>query len=340
MTLGSRARSRAARTGRTVFEHLPASAREGIRRNRDLLRGLLQLKHNQATLARRLAQLERTVARPGAAPSEVADERFPPGIRSRLCTQAQLDEPWYARWCEVFGEPPRANRKLWEHAYIAHTLDSLDMLQAGRRGVGFGVGRERLVSLFAGLGCEIVATDLPAGAREARTWVAAGQHGALEDLLRPALCAPGQFQKLVSRNAVDMRSLPSDLVGFDFCWSACALEHLGSLEAGMRFVHDSLATLVPGGVAVHTTELNLSSADETVASGPTVLYRRRDLQTLSRQLEAAGHEVAALALEPGGGVLDEYVALPPFVAEPHLAVWFKGFATTSVALVIRAGGRP
>ena len=35
---------------------------------------------------------------------------------------------------------------------------------------------------------------------------------------------------------VDMRAIPTDLRGFDFAWSSCALEHLGSLGAGMAFV--------------------------------------------------------------------------------------------------------
>jgi SAM-dependent methyltransferase len=319
-----------------AFERLPAPARDGFRRNRDVFRGLVQLKRNHAMLARRVAALEAAVDGIRPPPAEVADERFPPGIRSRPCTQAQLREPWFETWCEALGVAPRAHRKLWEHAYIAQVLDSLAMLQPGRRGLGFGVGREPLVALFAGRGCEIVATDLPPTAEEARAWANTGQHGRAEDLMRPRLCPPAQFQKLVTTRPVDMRALPPDLVGFDFCWSACSLEHLGSLEAGLEFIRRSLATLVPGGVAVHTTEFNVASDDATVTSGPTVLYRRRDLEALVAELEAAGHEVAALSLERGREVLDEYVDLPPYVDEPHLTILFKQFLTTSVALVVRA----
>jgi SAM-dependent methyltransferase len=133
-----------------------------------------------------------------------------------------------------------------------------------------------------------------------------------------------------------MRSIPDELRDFDFCWSACSLEHLGSLDEGLRFIERSLATLAPGGIAVHTTEYNLTSNDATPDHGHTVLYRRRDLEQMVERLEAAGHEVAALDLDRGAGVFDEYVDLPPYGNDPHLAVWYKNYTTTSIALVVRA----
>ena len=106
-------------------------------------------------------------------------------------------------------------------------------------------------------------------------------------------------------------------------------------EAGLDFVTHSLDTLHPGGVAIHTTEFNVTSNDETVEDGPVVLYRRRDLEGLVAKLETAGHEVAALDLEPGTGLLDEYADVPPFLDGPHIRLALRGHVTTSVALVIR-----
>ncbi|MBV8302888.1 MAG: hypothetical protein JOZ04_01660 [Acidimicrobiia bacterium] len=136
-----------------------------------------------------------------------------------------------------------------------------------------------------------------------------------------------------------MTDVPDDLRGFDFCWSLCAMEHLGSLEAGLHFVERSLDCLRPGGVAVHTTELNLSSDVSTLDGGTTVLYRKRDLESLVAQLEAGGHKVAPLDLDPGDGVLDAYVDGPPWIdwpGRPVLRVDVEGFVTTSFALVITA----
>jgi hypothetical protein len=82
---------------RSVFERLPTPVREDITRKRGELRSIGQVKINQALLAKRLADLE---AGQVAAPTpyeEVPDPRFPDGVRSRLCTQAQLSEPWFQR---------------------------------------------------------------------------------------------------------------------------------------------------------------------------------------------------------------------------------------------------
>lgn len=322
---------------RSLLDRLPAPARVRIRSNRDAFRGLVQLKRNQAMLAARIARLEEGREQAGQVADDLPDPHFPPGVRSRVCTQAQLAEPWFRTWCDALGQPPRAHRKLWEHAYLAHVLDTLGMLRPGTRGLGFGVGREALVALFAGRGCAIVATDLPPAAEEARAWRNTHQYAdGLEGLVRDALCDRARFHELVTWRPVDMRAVPDDLTGFDFCWSACSFEHLGSLEAGLDFVERSVATLAPGGVAVHTTEYNLTSDEATVAAGPTVLYRKRDLLALAARLEAAGHRVAALELDPGEGVLDEYVDVPPYFEEPHLRVWYGPFTTTSLALVIRA----
>ena len=49
--------------------------------------------------------------------------------------------------------------------------------------------------------------------------------------------------------------------------------------------------LRPGGVAVHTTEYNVSSNEDTLETGGTVLFRRRDVDDLERRLRDAGHSI-------------------------------------------------
>jgi hypothetical protein len=106
----------------------------------------------------------------------------------------------------------------------------------------------------------------------------------------------------------------------------------------MNFVARALALLRPGGVAVHTTELNTSSDSDTVTEGRTVLYRARDLRALRDRLTASGHDVAPLDLSRGNDTLDRFVDLPPYEpSEPHLTLIFRGYSTTSTALIIRKG---
>jgi hypothetical protein len=317
---------------------LPESVRKDLTRRRAEIRGLGQLKRNQALLALRLARLEQGVAPAPPADAEIVpDPRFPDAVRSRLCTQAQLREPWFHTWCDALAEPPHAHRKTWEFTYIAEVLDALGLLEPGRRGLGFGVGREPLVAGFAGRGVTVKATDIDPDAREALGWLRSDQHAeGTSGLLRPEVCDPERFRELVSWRAVDMRAIPSDLTGYDFCWSTCALEHLGTLQDGLDFIEHSLETLAPGGIAVHTTEFNMYSDDDTVESGPTVIYREQDLRGLAQRLEARGHQVAAFDFTRGEELLDRYVDVPPYADEPCLRFLYASYTLTSVAVVVRA----
>jgi hypothetical protein len=139
------------------------------------------------------------------------------------------------------------HRKLWEYCYIAQALHERDMLRSGRRGLGFAVGQEPLSSLLASLGCEIVATDLAVEEAVEGDWVATDQHAtSLEVLNQRGICPDELFRDRVSLRYVDMRNIPGDLRDFDFVWSACALEHLGSLNLGEQFVYESLRCVKPG----------------------------------------------------------------------------------------------
>ena len=135
-----------------------------------------------------------------------------------------------------------------------------------------------------------------------------------------------------------MNDIPAHLTDYDFCWSSCCFEHLGSLQNGIDFVINSIErTLKPGGVACHTTELNLSSDLDTLDSGVTVIYRKQDLQRLCRTLEDRGHWVEPLRIEPGDLPPDYFVDLPPDGSDPHLMLLIGSYVTTSVGIVARRG---
>ena len=132
-----------------------------------------------------------------------------------------------------------------------------------------------------------------------------------------------------------MNSIPADLRGFDFTWSSCALEHLGSLAAGADFVVAQMECLEPGGVAVHTTEYLVASNDATVEAGGTVFYRRRDIEALADQLRGAGHHID-VDFTLGATPEDLHVDVPPYT-DVHLRTRLGGYVTTSLALVITKG---
>lgn len=255
---------------------------------------------------------------------------------STMCRQASFEEPYFAYWAAKVGSLPIYHRKLWEFVFICQALWERGVLCPGARGLGFGVGEEPLTAFFASQDCQVVATDLPAEAALGAGWIETEQHASAKENLRlPRVCPDSLFDRNVEFQPCDMTAIPSDLRDFDFCWSACALEHLGSIEAGLEFIERSLDTLAPGGWAAHTTEFNLSSNDHTLSEGPSVLFRQQDFEELARRLTTKGHRIAPLDFEPGLAPLDRYIDLPPYREEPHLKLAMAGYVATSFGIIIQ-----
>jgi 2-polyprenyl-3-methyl-5-hydroxy-6-metoxy-1,4-benzoquinol methylase len=255
---------------------------------------------------------------------------------SQLCTESQLREPLYADWCSVLKQAPLLQRKQWEWVYTLQVLTQDGMLSEGRRGLGFGCGKEPLAAAMAQLGCNVVATDLAAATAAGHGWIETDQHAtALEDLNERGVCDVDRFRERVQFRSEDMNAISPDLEGFDFVWSSCAFEHLGSIAHGVRFVENAMRCLAPGGIAVHTTEFNLTSNYQTVESRDLVIFRKHDIEHLIRRLQLAGHEVFPLNLNPGSRELDRHVDLPPYKEEQHLRLLLDRYVITSLGLIVR-----
>ncbi len=255
---------------------------------------------------------------------------------SQACTEAQMREPIYSYWCDQIGETPNFHRKQWEFCYILQVLAKADMLVPGKCGLGFGVGSEPLAASFASRGVSVLGTDLEPESAYARGWVETEQHAeSKRPLNQRGLCKAEAFDKLVEFRFMDMNEIDPDLNGqFDFCWSACAFEHLGSIANGLEFVVRSINCLKPGGVAVHTTEFNCSSNDVTLDNSPTVLFRKRDITDLARRLRAQGH-LMSLNFNLGDNPLDEHVDVPPYSNHKHLKLLIEKFVSTSYGIVVK-----
>ncbi|MCU1485523.1 MAG: hypothetical protein JWN67_2269 [Actinomycetia bacterium] len=267
-------------------------------------------------------------------PYEDPEPTFP-GLVSQACTDMQLRSRDYRAW----GDRLRVrdvymHRKQWEWFYIAQALEESGQVRPGARGIGFGVGTEPLTPWFASQGCTVLATDYPGG-EHADGWSSTGELAhSLADLNAEGICDPQVFESNVSFQPVDMRDL-SDLDGpFDFSWSSCALEHLGSIDEGLRFLERHVELLGPGGVGVHTTELNVSSNDRTLDHVPTVLFRRRDLEDFVRTIAPVA-EVAPLNFHLGRTPNDLYVAPSSGFTSTMLRYDMGAFVTTSFGLIIR-----
>ena len=279
--------------------------------------------------------------RPAASPDDVPCLFERPSLArptSQMCTHDQFQEPDYARHCAAFGSEPGTHRKQWEFCYILAVLESAGLLRRGLRALGFGTGREPLPSVFARHGMQVLATDAPVELDRTQGWAETSQHSSsLADLHNPGLVDRETFFALADWRAVDMNAIPEDLRDFDLCWSACALEHLGSIEKGLDFIVNSVACLRPGGLAVHTTEFNLGSDTETLDVPGLCLFRRRDMEAVANRLKREGHEVWPLNFHPGDTEIDEVIDAPPY-ALPHIKLVIGDHVSTSIGIVVRRGG--
>lgn len=270
-------------------------------------------------------------------------------LRSAVCRREHFDTEWYARAATLIGvhpgvqprtSTPLSYRKLWEWCAILEVLASRDMLRPGRRGLGFAVGAEPIPSALAAQGVEVLATDLMASDGNSDRWSASGQHAtSLAALYHPHLVTEGAFRDLVRFAPADMRdlgALPDET--FDFVWSSCALEHVGKLQDGLQFVLAAMRLLKPGGVAVHTTEYNISSNDRTVAEHDC-LYRKRDVEDLDRLLRPIRCGLEVVDWDCGTHADDLDYDPPPYFQgqSPHIKLMLDGFISTSMVLVVRKG---
>ena len=285
---------------------------------------------------------------------------------STICRAEHFLLPLYFYWCGKLNLQPVAHRKPWELGelvFIMQTLHEHGKLTRGFSGLGFGVGQEPISTCLAGLGIDVLATDLNINSDDAQAagWVGSNQNAATPDSVYcPDITEREVFDRHFRFANVDMNAIPDDLKDIDFCWSACCLEHLGNLHKGLAFIENSLATLKPGGIAIHTTEFNLSSDVETLEQGGTVLYReagsafctwkarlliersavgtvlyrKQDILHLERLLRTRGHRLLPLNFYAGATELDSHVCVPPYSNDRHLRLEIGRYKATSIGLAI------
>ena len=231
---------------------------------------------------------------------------------------------------------PEFHRKQWEFVYILESLEQRGMIKAGNRGLAFAVGTEPLPAIFASEGCQVVATDLNPDIGLEKGWNNGNQLCfGLDQLNTVGICDPEKFRSLCSYRPVDMNAIPDDLRDFDFNWSSCSFEHLGSIEKGLDFLKNQLKTLKPGGWAIHTTEFNVSSNDETLESENCVIFRQRDIEKVVAEIRADGHFVAELDYSLGWLPYDYKVDVPPYSLSPHLRLQLDKYICTSIGIIIQ-----
>ena len=217
-------------------------------------------------------------------------------VESKVLDYKDLVHHDFVDMAALLKEGPLAqHRKNWEYCQIYHTLRKMGKLIPGSTGLVFGCGKEKLVSLFANLGCKITATDNVS----ADNWDSDGQYATnISDLYYSNIISKEKFDANVVFRQEDMNNISDELKQqrFDFIWSVCAFEHLGSIQHGVNFITESSKLLKEGGIACHTTEYNLTSNTDTIEAPNIVVYRQQDILLMKQKLEEMNLVVAPLRL--------------------------------------------
>jgi SAM-dependent methyltransferase len=314
-----------------------------------LVSGLTTRRGSSAVIDRRIKCFGYQMARQLAAQRPITKgELTSLPVTSKATRQADVESQWFAYWCAQLGIPVTYHRKIWEYCFVLQTLHDENLLVPGKRGLGFACGQEPIPSFLASRGVFVTATDLAPEHAAGKGWIETGQHGSsIDKIWHSHIVAREAFDRLVSLQFADMNAIPPSLAGYDFCWSICSLEHLGSIAKGLDFIENSLAALRPGGVAIHTTEYNIDDEGPTIDNGPTVMFQRKHIESIAERLTRKGHYVAPLDFDVGDGPMDKFIDLPPYGSDSqaegpdgtkhfaHLKLTIDGFACTCFGLTIR-----
>jgi hypothetical protein len=291
---------------------------------------------HQAALLHRVDVTEQNAAH---APCEFGS------LTSCAVSAAHFDHPEFLRWEAVIsGRPepadpplPFKHRKMWEFVFIVAAVEGFGLYRPGARGVGFGVGSEPLAAVFARGGLDVLATDQPA--ERGKAWASTSQlMRDMASLSHPHIVDDAELSRRASVRAVDMNELPADLGEFDFAWSSCVIEHLGSPRHGLDFIRNSCDFLKPGGISVHTTELELVPRDETMDYGHMAVYRPDDLLNFGERMRAEGFEISLNLHVPMDAPEDRFISLPYQSAledSSHLKLNIGDSVSTSFGIVVR-----
>jgi hypothetical protein len=210
---------------------------------------------------------------------------------SQLATTSQLREPAANDWMVRLRPKGEEGIEHWRKVYTLQVLRRYGMLEQGAVGLGFEPSPSGVAAALAAMHTRVCI------AFPARPGHPVSAEKLLEDLRGRAPCDDAAFAQNVSARIASWRTIPDDLVNFDFLWSARANERLYSVAAAAKFVEDTMGCLRPGGLAIHTMSYDLAPGGRSTPSTDRVLLQQNDVERLSLVLVSRGHEVAQFKYE-------------------------------------------
>jgi SAM-dependent methyltransferase len=266
---------------------------------------------------------------------------WPAGVIS----QEQVLSPDFHYWISQLRLPLLINRKYWEYFVLLHQSFLAGLFErksflaglferSSSRVLGFGVGNEPIPAYFASKRVKVTATDYIEGP-SADAWSGTNQLLNIENLVRPEICSVEIFNTFTAVENVDMNSIPSVFDNqFDLCYSLCSLGHIGGFSNGRNFILESLNVLKPGGIAIHTFEMDLGNLERYEQPDHTI-FLKEDVISIIEEAKSLGFEVKKYVLEQGDGYLENYLDQYPFGSSPHLFLDLNGRQCLPTVLIIK-----
>jgi hypothetical protein len=251
---------------------------------------------------------------------------------SQTVSASQFYEERFLDCLKSLDLNPGLDRKTWEYAFIMNAIDTYCGFGPERRGLGFGVGKERLPSAMVLRGCELIVTDYVPPDDQSLEWEARK----IDDLIYENIVPAAALRNKAQFREVDMNKIPEDLVNFDFLWSTGSLEHIGGLKNGLHFIENAMKCLRYNGIAVHTTEFTLTSRTVGYDTPGESFYCQKDIEDLAFRLTQAGHSIV-LNFRRGNTIADTHVDIPPYHEGMTLAAQHYDHVITSIGLIIQKG---
>jgi SAM-dependent methyltransferase len=192
-------------------------------------------------------------------------------VTGKLCDAADWFTPELQRIItNELEETPRFHRKQWESAMIFQALEERGLLAGDRQGLSMGGGRELILYAIARYVHQLTVTDL----YDPQTvWDCAktDDPDAYIRLNKPFAVGDERLRGL----RMDMRDLKFPDSTFDFCYSTCAVEHIGERADFLRHFNEVARVLKNGGVYVFTTEIGYG--EETIRDSHNYVFSLHEL---------------------------------------------------------------
>jgi len=193
---------------------------------------------------------------------------------SKICDAADWFDPEIKEViANELQESARLHRKQWEFAMIFLTFKKLGLLQSDKTGLSLGGGNERVLYSIARSIKKLIVTDLY---DDKTSWDCARTSDPNE-FIKASMPFPIDDEKIQALR-MDMRYLDFDDNSFDFCYSSCAIEHIGEDKDFLQHFNEVNRVLKKDGIYVLTTELQFG--EKTILDANNYVFTKKYLAEL------------------------------------------------------------